>query len=109
MLRGLIEVVRAVMLAHVAVVIAACATFVPPKVEDPVFERHAATREKSNVTVTVAVLTATESQRYFGVPLESKRIQAVWLKVDNHNDYVVYIVPRSTDPDYLFCVRGRLC
>jgi hypothetical protein len=100
MLRGLIEVVRAAMLAHVAVVIAACATFVQPKVEDLVFERHAATREKSNVTVTVAVLTATESQRYFGVSLESKRIQAVWLKVDNQNDYVVYIVPRSTDPDY---------
>ena len=33
-------------------------TFVPPKVEDPAFERHELTREKSSVTVTVAVLTA---------------------------------------------------
>src|SRR5690242_279601 len=100
MLRRLIEVVRVVMLAHVAIVLAACGTFIPPNVEDPVFEHHAATREKSNVTVTVAVLTAAESKQFFGVPLESKGIQAVWLKVDNRNDYVVYIVPRSTDPNY---------
>jgi hypothetical protein len=97
--RRLVKFLLAVMLAHVAGVVAGCA-FVPPKVEDPVFERHAVTREKSNVTVTVAVLTTQESREFFGVPLESKGIQAVWLKVDNRNDYVVYIVPRSTDPNY---------
>jgi LssY C-terminus len=100
MLRRLFEILRAVMLAQVAAVLAGCGTFVPPKVEDPAFERHAVTREKSNVTVTVAVLTARESMQFFGVPLESKGIQAVWLKVDNSNDYVVYLVPRSTDPNY---------
>jgi hypothetical protein len=100
MLRRLFEVVGAVMLAHIAAVFAGCGTFVPPKVEDPAFERHAVTREKSNVTVTVAVLTARESMQFFGVPLESKGIQPVWLRVHNRNDYVVYIVPRSTDPNY---------
>src|SRR5215831_12786407 len=87
MLRRLFEILRAVMLAQVAAVLAGCGTFVPPKVEDPAFERHAVTREKSNVTVTVAVLTARESMQFFGVPLESKAIQPVWLKVENRNDY----------------------
>src|SRR5262245_23974225 len=100
MLRRPFELVRAVMLAHVAAVLAGCGTFVPPRVQDPAFERHAVTREKSNVTVTVAVLTARESKQFFGVPLESKGIQAVWLKVNNSNGYVVYLVPRSTDPNY---------
>jgi hypothetical protein len=79
MLRTLFEVVLAVMVAHIADVLTGCATFVPPKMEDPPFERHAVTREKSNVTVTVAVLTARESMQFFGVPLESKGIQPVWL------------------------------
>jgi hypothetical protein len=96
----LFDVMRAVLLVHTAAVLAACASFVAPRVEDPAFERHAVTKEKSNVTLTVAVLTASESREFFGVPLESKRIQAVWLKVANRNDYAVYIVPRSTDPNY---------
>jgi len=96
----LFEMVRAVMLVHIAAVLAGCGSFVPPTVEDLAFERQAITKEKSNVTLTVAVLTAHESREFFGVPLESKGIQAVWLKVDNQNNYVVYIVPRSTDPNY---------
>jgi len=93
-------IVLAVMLAQIAAALAGCASFVPSHVENPAFERHAVTKEKSNVRVTVAVLTAQESQDYFGVPLESKEIQAVWLKVENRNDYNLYIVPRSTDPNY---------
>jgi len=96
----LFGILLAVMLAQIAAVLAGCASFVPSHVEDTAFERHAVSKEKSNVRVTVAVLTARESQDYFGVPLESKEIQAVWLKVENRNDYNLYIVPRSTDPNY---------
>jgi LssY C-terminus len=96
----LFEAAAAAMLGHIAAVLAGCATFVPHKIQDPAFEHYAVRREKSNVTVTVAVLTAPESMQFFGVPLESKGIQPVWLKVDNRNNYVVYIVPRSTDPNY---------
>ncbi len=96
----LFGIVLAVMLAQIAAMLAGCASFVPSHVEDTAFERHAVSKEKSNVRVTVAVLTARESQDYFGVPLESKEIQAVWLRVENRNDYNLYIVPRSTDPNY---------
>lgn len=87
-------------IAQMLVAAAGCATFAPPHIENPSFERHVATREKDHVRVTVAVLTAAESQQYFGLPLESKGVQAVWLKVENRNDYGLYIVPRSTDPNY---------
>ena len=94
------RIVFAVMMARMATVLAGCASFVPPQVENPAFEGHAVTKEKSNVRVTVAVLTARESQDYFGVPLESNEIQAVWLRVENRNNYKLYIVPLSTDPNY---------
>jgi hypothetical protein len=79
---------------------AGCSTFAPPHIEDPSFKRHAVTKEKDQVRVTVAVLTAQESREYFGLPLESEGVQAVWLNVENHNDYGLYIVARSTDPHY---------
>jgi hypothetical protein len=70
------------MLPSVAAVLAGCASFVPPKVQDPAFMRHAITRERTNVRVTVAVLAAQESREFFGLSLESEGIQAVWLKVE---------------------------
>jgi len=91
---------RAFTLVHIAAVLVGCGSFVAPKLENSAFERHAVVKEKSNVTLTVAVLTARESLEYFGVALESEGIQPVWLKVANDNNYVVYILPRSTDPDY---------
>ena len=87
-------------IAQVLVGIAGCATFAPPHIENPSFERHAVTREKDHVRLTVAVLSAPESEQYFGVPLESKGVQALWLEVENRNDYGLYIVPLSTDPNY---------
>ncbi|MBF6567325.1 MAG: LssY C-terminal domain-containing protein [Candidatus Binataceae bacterium] len=50
--------------------------------------------------MTVAVLSAAESERFFALPLESEGVQAIWLKVENLNGYGLYIVPRSTDPQY---------
>jgi hypothetical protein len=98
--RNPIELGRALIMAQIAVVLGGCGSFVSPNLGDPGFERHAVTREKSNIAITVAVLTARQTMGFFGVPLESKGIQPVWLKVDNRNGYVVYIVPRSADPNY---------
>jgi hypothetical protein len=68
--------------------------------DDPSFERQVLTKEKDHVRVSVAVLTAAESKAYFGLPLEAEGVQAVWLRVENRNDYGLYIVPLSTDPNY---------
>ena len=42
---------------------------------------------KHHVRVTVVVLTEAESKQYFRRPLEREGIQAIWLKIENRNDY----------------------
>jgi hypothetical protein len=92
--------VLAAIVAQITEVLAGCSSFSPSPIVGQAIARHSQTKEENNVKVTVAVLTAQESRDYFGVPLESKEIQAVWLRVENRNEYGLYIVPRSTDPDY---------
>lgn len=55
---------------------------------------------KGEVHVTVAVLSAKESEQTFGVDLENKKIQAVWLKVDNQDDKMYWFLPSGLDPAY---------
>jgi hypothetical protein len=91
--------------AAIALIIAAmlaaagCAT-VPNPPDNPRFIDSAATRSKDNVNVSVAVLTDDEAEEYFGCPLAKEGIQAVWLKVENHNRYPIGLLSRSMDPEY---------
>jgi hypothetical protein len=48
----------------------------------------------------VAVPTAGESARLFGVPLADNGIQPVWLKIENHDTVPYWLLPLSLDPDY---------
>jgi len=66
-----------------------CADLLPSKDVDPTFARAALSREKHHVRVTVVVLTEAESKQYFRRPLEREGIQAIWLKIENRNDYPV--------------------
>lgn len=77
-----------------------CADLVPSKDVEPTFARAAVSREKDRLRVTVVVLTEAESKQYFRRPLERDGIQAIWVKVENRNDYPVWMLPRFTDPDY---------
>jgi hypothetical protein len=58
------------------------------------------TKATDNVRVSVSVLTEEESREYFGRSLTSKGIQAVWIKVENHNPYSLWILPSYVDPEY---------
>ena len=48
----------------------------------------------------MAVPTAGESARVFGVPLAAHGIQPVWLKIENHDTVPYWLLPLSLDPDY---------
>jgi LssY-like putative type I secretion system component LssY len=61
---------------------------------------NAITKEKDNVRVSVSVLTEKESREYFGRSLTSKDIQAVWLRVENHNPFSLWLLPSYIDPEY---------
>ena len=52
------------------------------------------------MTVSAAVLSADEDQRYFGAGLADQGIQAIWLSVENSADATLYYLPVTTDPSY---------
>jgi hypothetical protein len=77
-----------------------CATFNPLPVEEVPFRDRAQTQNENNVRVTVAVLSAEESQALFDLPLYDQGIQPIWLKIENNNEKNVWFTPVGLDPDY---------
>jgi LssY C-terminus len=77
-----------------------CAATYAPKPIEPALLRHASVKDEKEVRVSIVVLTEAESREYFGRPLASHGIQAVWVRVENRNPYALWILPRQTDPDY---------
>src|SRR5437870_972421 len=78
---------------------AGCSALVMPSA-NPSFIKHASVKENDKVRVSISVLTEEENREYFGRSLTSKGIQAVWLKVENHNTYSLWIMPSYVDPEY---------
>jgi hypothetical protein len=64
------------------------------------FEDRAVTQHKDGVTVRVSVLTAEESQRYFGGSTAKVDVQPVWIQVENDGDNPLRYLPILTDPVY---------
>lgn len=77
-----------------------CAKPPPDPASRDVFEARALTQQQGQVTVRAAVLGDDESNRFFGVSLADKGMQAVWLGVRNDSTGTLYYLPATTDPDY---------
>jgi len=79
----------------------ACATFKKPATinEDPIHER-ALTKEGSDIRVSAAVVGDQEARQIFGIDLARKKIQAVWLEVENNADRPLVLLPTAIDPNY---------
>jgi LssY C-terminus len=77
-----------------------CATFQPTPFEEVDFKARTQTQSNDDLTVSVAVLSAEESERVFGVPLDSHGIQPVWLRIVNRSTHDYLFVPAGMDPDY---------
>jgi hypothetical protein len=69
-----------------------------PEVLD--FEQRAQTQSGPQATATVAVLDASESERYFGVPLARRGLQPVHLKIENHSPAPLRLQLLRIDPNY---------
>jgi len=72
----------------------------PRPIEESTFLQRAKTQSRAGLTVTVSVLSPTESQRVFGVALESKGVQPVWFKIRNESDKAYVFLPITVDPQY---------
>ena len=80
--------------------LSACASFEPKPIEDVPFLGRAQTQTEGGVTVTVAVPGPEESKQLFGVSLSEKKIQPVWLHVENKEEVPYFLLPISLDQDY---------
>ena len=80
--------------------LAACRTFSPTPVEQVAFTQRAQTESRNGITVTVAIPSAEETEALFDVKLYKKKIQPVWIEIENATDKPLAFVPRSVDPEY---------
>lgn len=64
------------------------------------YRARAETQTDGRVRVSAVVLSPLESESTFGLPLASKRVQPVWLEIDNKEDQELYLMLLALDPDY---------
>ena len=79
----------------------ACSTFKKPATinEAPIYDR-ALSKESNGVRVSTAVVGDEEARQTFGIDLSRKKIQAVWVQVDNNSDKSLILLPITIDPEY---------
>jgi hypothetical protein len=69
-------------------------------VESVPFRDRAVTQVEDGVSVTAAVPDKKETRELFGLSLYKKRIQPVWIEIENMTDQAVGFLPISVDADY---------
>ena len=79
----------------------ACVAFKKPATinESPILER-ALTKENNGIRVSAAVVGDEEARQIFGIDLAQKKIQAVWVEIENHTDQPLILLPTAIDPEY---------
>jgi hypothetical protein len=98
--RSLVHRYGALLLA-LTIISTGCATgFDPKPIESVPFRDRAQTQVEAGIRVTAAVPSATESRDLFGVSLYKKRIQPVWLEIENSTHEMVAFMPVGLDNDY---------
>ena len=78
----------------------ACASFNPTPIDEVGFKDRAQTQTKNEITVSISVLSADETQAVFDTKLYKKKIQPIWVEVTNGTDGPYAFLPRSVDPNY---------
>ncbi len=85
----------------VVLLVAGCATVKPPQSLDEIpFMERAQTQERDGLRITVAALSEDEARSAFGVNLKKKRIQPVWIDIENNTDQPRHLMLNSVDPRY---------
>ena len=79
---------------------AGCATFAPNPAERSGFMQRSQTQNEDRVSVTVAVPSAGEAATIFGVPLDKKGIQPVWIRIENRDEIGYIFIPADMDANY---------
>jgi hypothetical protein len=96
------HIARLLTLAALLSVAAGCATSYNPVPSEVVgFQTRSQVQTFGNVTVEVAVPSIEEARALFGVKLDKKHIQPVWVRIKNgRDDFPILFLPINMDPDY---------
>ena len=79
---------------------AGCASFKPGGVAKAAFLERAQHREDSRLQVAVAVPSPDEAAEVFDRNLARKKMQPVWVRIENRGDSTAYFLPNLMDTDY---------
>lgn len=64
------------------------------------YQSRLQTRSNESVTVSTSVLSDNESLAIYGVPLADKKIQPVWITVENNDDIAYWLMSPGLDPNF---------
>jgi hypothetical protein len=79
----------------------ATSTFVRPAIVDPgALRQRAEIAVADDIRVSVAIPSREESMAILGIDLSEKKIQPVWLEIENNSDRPVYFLRTGLDPEY---------
>lgn len=86
--------------ALIIIVLEGCAGFNPVPPDELGFVDRIETMEQDGVRVTAGVLTRQETRDAFGKALDKKRVQPVWLTVENNSDHPLWLMLTALDPNF---------
>ncbi|MEM5330424.1 LssY C-terminal domain-containing protein [Paraburkholderia sp. JHI2823] len=72
----------------------------PSAVDVHGYQNRAVTRTEGGVRVLTSVLSPDESRAVYGVPLADKKIQPVWIEVQNQEDRNYFLLSPGLDPNF---------
>jgi len=79
---------------------AGCATYEPVPLDQLDFRDRTVSEEKDGLRVSVAVLSRAEARQAFGVNLQERHIQPVWIEIENNTDEAFWFMLHGLDPNY---------
>lgn len=77
-----------------------CSTFTPQPEANESFMERKQVKTSGQVTVSIVVPSADESAAVFGVKVAKKKVQPIWLEIDNRGDDELMLLPILIDHDY---------
>jgi hypothetical protein len=81
-------------------------TYSPTPLEDLPFRDRVQTKTEGDVRVSVAVLSEEEARALYDAKVYKKKMQPVWVQVENRRDEQIVFLPRSVDRDYVSPLEG---
>lgn len=79
----------------------ACTTWMKPAgINEALIHERATTREENSIKVSAAIVSDEEAKQIFGLDLATKKIQAIWLEIENNSDHRLILLPTAIDDDY---------